>query len=280
MATTQRYLSARNFIISPISVWALLVIITEQATGASFDQLQQALHLSNETTLAEEFSRYRAFIKSIEKNFLENHEELLPYQIMFSDKRLHRHIETQYKELIKYNIEHSLIDFKCRKDALDVINGLADYTSKNLIGASVKAEDLENVGVLFLSSIYAMRKFQVNIHFLRVQFQFQLFVIFCFSPRPQFFQFFAFLPFSIAISFPFSFYFPLTSPSRTLLTIASLLPSLRLLPLLLLIHFLQLLPLLLHRLRPFYHTKRQMAKSSIYNGSGIAAISHWFLSMN
>lgn len=147
-----------NFIISPFSVWSLMLLIAEGATDESFQQLQNVLRLPNN------FSNLRQAYKQFQRLLLVNTTtvQLAVNQALFSD--LNRPVENDYAVTLSYEYEadHIPINFQNPALAVQQINGHISYRTQGKIRDVIKPEDLLETQLLLISSIFFKGKWKVS----------------------------------------------------------------------------------------------------------------------
>lgn len=154
IVAAQDNFSVKNFIVSPIEIWAMLLTVAEQARerGESkpFSQLLQALHLEEGTNLQEEFLRYYEFVRIIDEDF-----RVKELCFEFENQECNNLLGNT-SGTFEYENDGNSIDFTCQ------MNAATANTSDNLFKESIQWKIDEKIKLLTLSTTYSMRKFRVS----------------------------------------------------------------------------------------------------------------------
>lgn len=147
-----------NFIVSPFSIWSLLILTAEGADGNTYTQLQQVLRLP------EDLSYLRMAYKHIQKSLNVNtsNVEVAINQALFSD--LNRPVDHEYAYKLEnnYEAEHVPINFH---NAVDATNQINDYVNKQTHGKIrkiVNKDDLSEAQMLMISAIFFRGQWKVR----------------------------------------------------------------------------------------------------------------------
>lgn len=139
-----------NFVISPFSVWSLMVLIAEGAKDQSYNQLSNVLRLPND------LSNLRTAYKNFQRLLVVNTStvELAVNQALFSD--INRPLENDYVNVLNYDYEadHLPVDFRAPSSAVKTINDHISFRTQGKIQDVVKPEDLTEAQLLLTSSIF------------------------------------------------------------------------------------------------------------------------------
>lgn len=165
---------ATDFIISPFSVWSLLMLTAEGAAGNTYTQLQNVMGLPNDLTYIRE--GYRHIQKSLKyatnssmcvhflmQFFRVNTStiELAVEQAMFSDKN--RPVERDYEDklLRVYEADIVPIDFHDNIAAYYDINDYVELKTHGKISKIVQPEDLLDLQMVLISAIFFKGEWKV-----------------------------------------------------------------------------------------------------------------------
>lgn len=144
--------------ISPFSIWSLLVLIAEGANDKSFEQLQKVLRLPND------LYSLRAAYKQFQRLLLVNTTtvQLAVNQALFSD--INRPLQNDYANILAYDYEadHIPVNFQSPAVAVKQINDHISYRTQGKIQNVVKQEDLLETQLLLTSSIFFKGKWKVG----------------------------------------------------------------------------------------------------------------------
>lgn len=148
-----------NFIISPFSVWSLMVLIAEGATDQSLVQLQNVLRLPHD------LNDLRTAYKQFQRLLLVNTStvQLAVNQALFSD--INRPLENDYANILAYDYEadHIPVNFQVPAYATKRINDHISYRTQGKIQDVVKPEDLLEAQLLLTSSIFFKGQWKVGL---------------------------------------------------------------------------------------------------------------------
>lgn len=150
--------------ISPFSVWSLLVLIAEGANEQSFVQLQKVLRLPND------LNHLRIAYKQFQRLLLVNTTtvQLAVNQALFSD--INRPLENEYANILSYDYEadHIPVNFQVPAYAAKRINDHISYRTQGKIPYAVKPDDLLEAQLLLVSSIFFKGQWKVGQVFMRI----------------------------------------------------------------------------------------------------------------
>ncbi|XP_037039060.1 serine protease inhibitor 77Ba-like [Bradysia coprophila] len=140
----------RDFIISPFSVWSLLILTAEGALGNTYAQLQNVMGLPNDLTYIRE--GYRHIQNSLKVNTTTI--ELAVEQVMFTDKN--RPVELDYEDKLTrvYEADVVPVDFHKTDDAYYEINDYINEKTHGKITKIVQPEDLHDLQMVLVSAIF------------------------------------------------------------------------------------------------------------------------------
>lgn len=147
-----------DFIISPFSIWSLLVLEAEGAEGNTLKQLQSVLRIP------EDLSPLRNAYKRIQKALLVNTTtvELSVNQVLFSDEN--RPVDPDYNYFLDnvYEADHFPINFHDTFSSYNTINNYINEKSKGKIKKIVNEEDLKDAQMMMISAIYFRGQWKVS----------------------------------------------------------------------------------------------------------------------
>lgn len=146
-----------DFLISPFSIWSLLVLEAEGADGDTLKQLQTVLRLPPE------LSYLRAAYSSIQDALIVNTStvELSVNQVLFTDLNRPVDYEYQYRLENVYRADQHAVNFEDSNDAYNTINGYINDRSHGKIKRIVNYEDLRDAQMMLISAIYFKGQWKV-----------------------------------------------------------------------------------------------------------------------
>lgn len=147
-----------NFIVSPFSIWSLLVLTAEGAEGDTYNQLQQVLRLP------EDLSYLRMAYKPIQKSLNVNtsNVEVAINQALFSD--INRPVESEYAYKLdnNYDAEHMPVNFHNADEAYNRINQYVSDQTRGKIRKIVNKDDLNDAQILLISALFFRGQWKVS----------------------------------------------------------------------------------------------------------------------
>lgn len=148
-----------DFIVSPFSIWSLLVLQAEGADGNTRTQLQQVLRLP------EEFTYLRSSYKHINKslNIRASNVQVTSSQVLFSDKNRPIDPEYAYKLDHFYAADHMPVNFYNVVEAYNVINQYVNERTNGQIPKIVNMDDLREAQMLSISTLFFRGQWKVTI---------------------------------------------------------------------------------------------------------------------
>lgn len=139
-----------DFILSPFSVWSLLVLVAEGAAGNTLTEFQNVLGLPPQ------LDYIRAAYSDIQKALVVNTTtvELSVNQLLITDTN--RPIESDYQYRLDhvYNADHLALNFADVVSTFDLINGHVRDATHGKIRQVVNYEDLRLAQMMLISAIY------------------------------------------------------------------------------------------------------------------------------
>lgn len=149
-----------NFIVSPFSIWSLLVLTAEGAEGDTYNQLQQVLRLP------EDLSYLRMAYKHIQKSLNVNttNVEVAINQALFSD--INRPVESEYAYKLdnNYDAEHMPVNFHNSEEAYNKINQYVSDQTRGKIRKIVNKDDLNDAQILLISALFFRGQWKVCVY--------------------------------------------------------------------------------------------------------------------
>ncbi|XP_017122401.1 serine protease inhibitor 77Ba-like [Drosophila elegans] len=140
--------SSKNFMISPFSVWSLLVLLYEGSEGETLNQLRQTLRISVDDESLRSFYNSRNQLLNTATSGIEVGSLLAIY----TDKSYS--IKRGYRDTIQnYKVQPQEVDFYAG-DTVRRINDAISSSTRGLIKDSVKQRDLRGAKMFLLSSLY------------------------------------------------------------------------------------------------------------------------------
>lgn len=151
-----------DFIVSPFSIWSLLVLTAEGADGDTYNQLQQVLRLPADMTYLR--MAYKHMQKSL--NINSSMVEVAINQAMFSD--LNRPVENEfaYKLDNVYHAEHVPVDFHNPTETYEKINQYVREQTHGRINKIVNMDDLMEAQMILISALFFRGQWKVRMAFI------------------------------------------------------------------------------------------------------------------
>lgn len=147
-----------DFIVSPFSIWSLLVLQAEGADGNTRTQLQQVLRLPDELTYLR--SSYTHINQSLHVQTA--NVQVTSSQILFSDKNRPIDPEYAYKLDHFYAADHMPVNFYNVAEAYNVINQYVSERTNGQIPRIVNMDDLREAQMLSISTLFFRGQWKVN----------------------------------------------------------------------------------------------------------------------
>lgn len=147
-----------DFIVSPFSIWSLLVLTAEGADGDTYTQLQQVLRLP------QDLSYLRMAYKHIQNSLNVNTStvEVAINQALFSD--INRPVEFDYAYKLDnlYKAEHMPVDFHNPTETYNQINDYVSNQTHGRINRIVNMEDLREAQMILISALFFRGQWKVQ----------------------------------------------------------------------------------------------------------------------
>lgn len=147
-----------NLIISPFSIWSLLLLLAEGATGQTHKELATILRLPSDLT------KIRRVYKYLQNAFEQNNTaiELLMNQVLFCD--INRPIDIEFQDKLEdtYEADYFPVNFIERQQAVDQINKYVRQKVKGKFDRIVDVNDLNEANMLLISAIFFQGRWKVS----------------------------------------------------------------------------------------------------------------------
>ncbi|XP_016972951.1 serine protease inhibitor 77Ba isoform X1 [Drosophila rhopaloa] len=140
--------SNRDFMISPFSIWSLLVLLYEGSNGETYNQLGRVLRINVEgEKLRGAYKVWSSFLNTTTPTI-----EVATLQAIYTDKDYP--IKNNYRDTIQnYNVQPVVVDFYS-PDSVVEINMATNRTTRGLIPYTVLPQDIYGARMFLLSSLY------------------------------------------------------------------------------------------------------------------------------
>lgn len=148
-----------DFMISPFSVWSLLVLMVEGASGNTLAQLQQALRINQDTaSIREAYQRINTALKVNTTTV-----QVSTLQALFPDRN--RPVDRDYEDKIERIYQAALvpINFQNSNEAANIVNDFIKTATRNLIKQLVYPEDLSEAQMILISAIFFRGQWTVSV---------------------------------------------------------------------------------------------------------------------
>ncbi|XP_023180127.2 serine protease inhibitor 77Ba-like [Drosophila hydei] len=137
-----------DFMISPFSVWSLLILLYEGAGGQTYEQLRRALRINVEDEKLR--SVYRVWSKYLNTNT--STIEVASLQALYTDSKTP--IRSTYKEVSQsYGVQPEEVDFYNRETIFH-INDATNRSTRGLIPYAVLPQEIYGAKMFMLSSLF------------------------------------------------------------------------------------------------------------------------------
>lgn len=149
-----------DFIISPFSIWSMLVLQAEGAAGNTYDQLQKVLRLP------EDLNYLRMAYKHVQKalNVNTSTVEVDVNQVLFTDINRPVDIEYSYKLDNIYEADHIPVNFHNTVETFNKINQYVSDQTRGKIPRIVNMDDLREAQMVLISAIFFKGQWKVGSH--------------------------------------------------------------------------------------------------------------------
>ncbi|XP_037939189.1 serine protease inhibitor 77Ba [Teleopsis dalmanni] len=139
-----------DLMISPFSVWALLLLLVEGSAGNTLNELRKTLHIdTDQQALRNAFSVVQKYL-TINTNTI----EVASLQAVFSD--INQPVDRDFESVIERYYGSVIIttDFHDVVSTFNLINKLVKEATRGLINHTVSSKDLENANSFLVSSLF------------------------------------------------------------------------------------------------------------------------------
>ncbi|KAH8295630.1 hypothetical protein KR018_000561 [Drosophila ironensis] len=140
--------SNKDFMVSPFSVWSLLILLYEGASGETYNQMRRALRINVEDEKLR--GVYRVWSSFLNTNTPTV--EVASLQAVYTDISLP--VKSSYHSAVQsYNVQPMEVDFYNR-DTVHLINEATNLTTRGLIPYTVLPQDIYGARMFLLSSLF------------------------------------------------------------------------------------------------------------------------------
>lgn len=147
-----------NAIVSPLSIWSLLLLLAEGSAGRTYDQLATVLRLPAD------LSRIRMIYKYLHGAFVENNTaiELNLNQVLFCD--INRPIDIDFERKLEhtYDADYYPVNFIDSVGTVNKINSYVKVNTNGKIDRIIKASDLKDAYMVLVSAIFFQGQWRVR----------------------------------------------------------------------------------------------------------------------
>uniref|UniRef100_T1GYR1 Serpin domain-containing protein n=1 Tax=Megaselia scalaris TaxID=36166 RepID=T1GYR1_MEGSC len=139
-----------DFMISPFSVWSLLVLMVEGASGNTLAELQKTLRINTDLTAMR--TAYERINQALRVNTTTLQVSTL--QAIFSD--INRPVDRDYEDVVEriYRANLVPINFHNSKESANIVNDFVNRETRGLIKQLVYQEDLSEAQMILISAIF------------------------------------------------------------------------------------------------------------------------------
>lgn len=143
--------------ISPFSIWTLMVLVAEGASDRSLAQLEKVLRLPNDLNMLR--TPYRTFQRILFVNTTTV--QLMMNQALFSDTNCL--LNQKYIDILRksYEIDYLSVNFRLPIDGANQINDHISNQTQGKITNVVKSTDLDDAQLVLTSSIFFRGQWKV-----------------------------------------------------------------------------------------------------------------------
>ncbi|XP_060659858.1 serine protease inhibitor 77Ba [Drosophila nasuta] len=138
----------RDFMISPFSVWSLLILLFEAADGRTYEQLRQGLRIN--VSPEELRSVYRVWSSYL--NVKTTTIEVASLQVLYVDTS--SPVKSSYRDVVQnYGVQPEEVDFYAR-ETVQLINDAANRTTRGLIPYTVLPQQIYGAKMFMMSTLF------------------------------------------------------------------------------------------------------------------------------
>ncbi|XP_061394227.1 serine protease inhibitor 77Ba-like [Musca vetustissima] len=156
----------RSYMASPLSVWSLMVLLTEGAEDNTLKELRNTLRINNQTPYGLRVA-YRKIKQRL--NAVTNFVEVASYQAIFTD--INKPVQRDFEDVIEREYQSVLtpVDFSDVNTTFVRINSEIDKATKGLLPYSILPQDLIDVQLLMISTLYFKGKWKYPFETINTQ---------------------------------------------------------------------------------------------------------------
>lgn len=147
-----------NVIISPLSIWSLLLLLAEGSSGQTYEQLATVLRLPQDLT------KIRRVYKYLQSAFEQNNTaiELNTNQVLFCD--INRPVDIDFQDKLEntYEADYFPVNFVEQHEAVNRINKYVSEKVKGKIDRIVEPGDLYDANMILVSAIFFQGRWKVS----------------------------------------------------------------------------------------------------------------------
>ncbi|XP_062131237.1 serine protease inhibitor 77Ba [Drosophila sulfurigaster albostrigata] len=138
----------RDFMISPFSVWSLLILLFEAGDGRTYEQLRQGLRIN--VSPEELRSVYRVWSSYL--NGKTTTIEVASLQVLYVDTS--SPVKSSYRDVVQnYGVQPEEVDFYAR-ETVQLINDAANRTTRGLIPYTVLPQQIYGAKMFMMSTLF------------------------------------------------------------------------------------------------------------------------------
>ncbi|XP_017864228.1 PREDICTED: serine protease inhibitor-like [Drosophila arizonae] len=137
-----------DFMVSPFSVWSLLILLYEGAGGQTYEQLRKALRINvDDEKLRAVYRVWSSFLNTNSSAI-----EVASLQALYTDSKTP--VKSTYREVSKsYGVQPAEVDFYNR-ETIFLINDATNRSTRGLIPYAVLPQEIYGAKMFMLSSLY------------------------------------------------------------------------------------------------------------------------------
>lgn len=144
-------------IISPLSIWSLLLLLAEGSSGRTYEQLASVLRLPADLT------RIRMVYKYMQSAFAQNNSaiQLDSNEVLFGD--INRPIDFDFQNKLEntYAADYYPVNFLNQIETVNTINNYVNQKTKGKIGRIIETGDLSEAFMVLVSAIFFQGRWKV-----------------------------------------------------------------------------------------------------------------------
>lgn len=147
-----------NVIVSPLSIWSLLLLLAEGSSGRTYEQLASVLRLPADLT------RIRMVYKYMQSAFAQNNSaiQLESNEVLFGD--INRPIDFDFQQILEttYAADYYPVNFIHQLETVNTMNNYVNHKTRGKIGRIVEASDLSDAFMVLISAIFFQGRWKVS----------------------------------------------------------------------------------------------------------------------